>query len=62
MISFALDGKKAVVTGASVGLGRQFAFALAEQGADVALIATKEDLLREVASEIRLKTGKKALP
>lgn len=62
MISFALDGKTAVVTGASVGLGRQFAFALAEQGADVALIATKEEILREVASEIRSKTGKKALP
>lgn len=59
---FDLNGKVAVITGASVGLGRQFAFALAEQGADIAIIATKEDKLREVAEEITAKTGRKAFP
>src|SRR5207244_11086135 len=33
---FKLDGKKALVTGASVGLGQGMALALAEAGADVA--------------------------
>jgi 2-deoxy-D-gluconate 3-dehydrogenase len=33
---FKLDGKTALVTGASVGLGRAMAIALAEAGADVA--------------------------
>lgn len=59
---FDLSGKTAVVTGASVGLGRQMATALAEQGADVALIATKPDLLQEVARELAGSTGRKVLP
>lgn len=35
MITFDLTGKVAVVTGASSGLGQQFARALSEQGCDV---------------------------
>ncbi|MFT4081626.1 MAG: SDR family oxidoreductase [Nocardioides sp.] len=44
---FRLDGKVAVVTGASSGLGVQFAQALAQAGADVVLGARREDKLLE---------------
>ncbi|MDR1193244.1 MAG: SDR family oxidoreductase [Peptococcaceae bacterium] len=50
---FNLKGRIAVVTGASAGLGRQFALALAGQGADIALIARRKDKLEAVAAEVR---------
>ncbi|NTU73232.1 SDR family oxidoreductase [Candidatus Roizmanbacteria bacterium] len=49
---FDLSGKKALVTGASSGLGVQFAKALAEQGADIALLARRIEKLNEVKSQI----------
>ena len=42
---FRLDGRVAIVTGASSGLGVQFAQALAQAGADVVLGARREDRL-----------------
>ena len=47
-----IRGKTAVVTGASSGLGRAIALSLARGGADVALVARREDLLRELAQEV----------
>ena len=44
---FKLDGKVAVVTGASSGLGVAFAQALAEAGADLVLGARREEKLAE---------------
>ena len=50
---FNLRGKVAVVTGASAGLGMQLAKVLARQGADLAIMARREELLEQLASEIR---------
>ncbi len=50
---FRLDGKVAIVTGASSGLGVAFAQALAEAGADVALGARRVDRLEETAQLVR---------
>lgn len=50
---FSLENKKAVVIGASRGLGRRMALALAEAGADVIVSSRSLRVLREVAKEIR---------
>ncbi|HOC92576.1 MAG TPA: glucose 1-dehydrogenase [bacterium] len=58
---FRLDGKKAIVTGASRGIGQEIAIALAEAGADVAVCGRKPETLEPVAQEIRAR-GREALP
>ncbi len=47
-----LSGKIALVTGASVGLGRQIAIRLASEGCQLIILARREALLDELASEI----------
>jgi 3-oxoacyl-[acyl-carrier protein] reductase len=47
-----LDGQVALVTGASSGLGRATAVAMAQAGADVALLARGEQDLEQVAAEV----------
>lgn len=49
---FDLNGKVAVITGASSGLGADAAIAYAKQGADVAILARRIDKLEEVKKEI----------
>ncbi len=58
MINQRLDGRIAVVTGASKGLGKQMAESLAEAGATVALIARSGDLLEGVREGIISRGGK----
>lgn len=53
MTSTELQGKWALVTGASSGLGVDFARELATRGANLILLARREDLLKGVAEEIR---------
>ncbi|CAA9576339.1 MAG: 2-deoxy-D-gluconate 3-dehydrogenase() [uncultured Truepera sp.] len=57
MPSLRLDGRVALVTGGSRGLGLGMALALAHSGADVALAARSEDQLAEAASLVR-ETGR----
>ena len=57
---FDLTGKIALVTGASSGLGVQYAKALAEEGADLVLLARRVDKLEQVKSEIEA-MGRKCL-
>jgi 2-deoxy-D-gluconate 3-dehydrogenase len=56
---FRLDGKVAIVTGASRGLGAAMALGLAEAGADVALVARGD--LDDVRSRIE-HLGRRAIP
>jgi NAD(P)-dependent dehydrogenase (short-subunit alcohol dehydrogenase family) len=50
---FDLSGRRALVTGASSGLGRHFAGVLARAGAGVVLAARRVDKLDEAVSELR---------
>src|SRR5207302_3591315 len=50
--TFRLDGKVALVTGASRGLGLQIAHALGEAGAAVAITARREDGLAEARQQL----------
>src|SRR5215813_10587062 len=57
---FNLDGKVALVTGASSGLGARFAQVLAENGASVVLVARRAERLTGLQAQIE-KAGGKAI-
>ncbi len=58
---YRLDGKVALITGGSRGIGRATALGFAEAGADVVVASRKLPDLENVAEEIR-KLGRKSLP
>ncbi len=57
-----LNGKKAIVTGGSAGMGKATARQLAREGCDVAIGARREEPLLEAAKEITRETGQKIVP
>jgi 3-oxoacyl-[acyl-carrier protein] reductase len=54
-----LDGKKALVTGSSLGLGKAMALAFARAGGDVAITARRPDILEQAKAEIAAQKGGK---
>jgi NAD(P)-dependent dehydrogenase (short-subunit alcohol dehydrogenase family) len=61
LAQFDLTGRKAIVTGASRGLGRAFALGLAQAGADVALVSRDEEQSPAVAKQVSDSTGRGAI-
>jgi gluconate 5-dehydrogenase len=57
---FDLSGRVAIITGGSIGLGRQMAEGLAEMGAHLVLCARKEERCRQAAEELQ-RMGIKAI-
>lgn len=57
---FNLEGKTALVTGASYGMGKDFAMTLAEAGANLVITARNRNLLEETEAELK-KTGSRVL-
>ncbi|WP_013208480.1 SDR family NAD(P)-dependent oxidoreductase [Ralstonia solanacearum] len=50
---FDFRGKTALITGASSGIGREFAYALARRGAKLLLVARSRDKLHDLTAELR---------
>jgi NAD(P)-dependent dehydrogenase (short-subunit alcohol dehydrogenase family) len=57
-VDFRLDGKIAVITGASRGIGEAIAITLADYGAQCILVSRKADALKGVADKIASRGGK----
>jgi len=58
MVDFKLDGKIALISGASRGIGESIAITLAQYGAHTILVSRKLDALEEVGKKIRDKGGR----
>ena len=57
-----LDGKAALVTGGSKGIGKAIARALAAEGVDVAIAARTRETLEAAAAELAAETGRRVVP
>ncbi|MEE9147563.1 MAG: SDR family oxidoreductase [Candidatus Tectomicrobia bacterium] len=56
-----LEGKVAIITGGSEGIGKASALRLCEAGGEVTICARRPDVLQKAADEIKTKTGKEVL-
>ena len=57
-----LEGKRAIVTGGSLGIGKAIARELAREGADVAIVARTKDQLEAAARELAAETKRRVIP
>src|SRR5947208_7826505 len=57
-----LEGKTALVTGGSAGIGKGIALALAKEGVDVAICARRKESLDRTAAEIARETNRRIVP
>lgn len=57
-----LEGRVAIVTGGSIGIGRAVAQFLAEEGCNVAICARTQSVLEASAAELAIETGRDILP
>src|SRR5262245_5383958 len=56
-----MNGKTALVTGASAGIGKAIAYALAREGVDVAICARRREPLEAAASQVARETNRKVV-
>jgi NAD(P)-dependent dehydrogenase (short-subunit alcohol dehydrogenase family) len=61
-VDLQLSGKKAIVTGASRGIGRAIARQLALDGCDIAICARTEEPLKDAAPALAKESGRKVVP
>jgi NAD(P)-dependent dehydrogenase (short-subunit alcohol dehydrogenase family) len=61
-VDLQLTGKRAIVTGASRGIGRAIARQLALEGCDVAICARSEERLKQAAADLAEESGRKVVP
>jgi NAD(P)-dependent dehydrogenase (short-subunit alcohol dehydrogenase family) len=57
-----LEGKRAIVTGGSLGIGKAIARELAREGADVAIVARTKETLEAAARELAAETKRRVIP
>jgi len=57
-----LQGKHAIVTGGSRGIGKAIALELAREGVDVAIVARSKEQLAATARELAAETGRRVIP
>src|SRR5262245_38531953 len=57
-----LNGKNAIVTGGSLGIGKAIARELAREGVNVAIVARSKDVLETTARELEAETRRRVIP